>query len=61
MSQFGINHWYWLLNGYSLETLLKVYQVLLAHTNLLICIERLQTYSYAVHRSCYSHSTYGGN
>ena len=47
MLQFGITHRYWLSNRHGLEILLKAspdYQVLLAHIDLLICIEQLQTY-----------------
>ena len=40
MLQFGITHWLWLFNRHSLETILKAYQVLLAHFDLLICIKR---------------------
>ena len=39
MLQFGIMHWYWLIDRHSLETLLKAYQVLLAHFDLLILHE----------------------
>ena len=34
-----------MLNRHGLETLLKAYEVLLVHINLLICIEWLQTYT----------------
>ena len=42
--QFGTNYWLWLIDSHGLQTLSKAYQVLLAHINLLICIQRLQTY-----------------
>ena len=44
MLQFGITYWLWLIDRHSLKTLLKAYQVLLAHFNLESCIEQLQTY-----------------
>ena len=37
--QFGTNYWLWLIDRHGLKTLLKVYQVLLAHIDLLICIK----------------------
>ena len=45
MLQFGITDWYWLIERHSLETLSKVYQVLLAHSDLETYIEQLQTYN----------------
>ena len=39
---------YVLIGRHSLETLLKANQVLMAHFDLEFCIERLQTYTYAV-------------
>ena len=42
--QFGTVYWLWLIGRHGLETLFKPYQVLLAHIDLLICIEQLQTY-----------------
>ena len=45
MLQFGTNYWLWLIDRHGLETLLKAYQVLLAHIDLLVCIGKLQTYT----------------
>ena len=50
MLQFVTNYWLWLIDKHDLETLLKAYQVLLAHFDLESCIERLQTYTIDAHR-----------
>ena len=46
MLWFNTTDWLWLFDRHSLEILLKAYQILLAHIDLLICITCLQTYTF---------------